>query len=98
MKALKSLDALLKVLEQQVGRGNRYNLIASFLTYLYTDTTEERQLEDWSTKEIKAADETKPKDRKQDMQPKDVLPQLDVAEQLSIDKQIKDVHKFLAAA
>ncbi len=94
----KSLDALLKVLEQQVGRGNRYNLIASFLTYLYTDTTEERQKEDWNTKEIKAADETKPEDRKQDMQPKDVLPQLDVAEQLSIDKQIKDVHKFLAAA
>ena len=94
----KSLDALLKVLEQQIGRGNRYNLIASFLTYLYTDTTEERQKEDWNTKEIKAADETKPEDRKQDMQPKDVLPQLDVAEQLSIDKQIKDVHKFLAAA
>ena len=94
----KSLDALLKVLEQQIGRGNRYDLIASFLTYLYTDTTEERQLEDWSTKEIRAADKTRTEEGKQDMQPKDVLPQLDVAEQLSIDKQIKDVHKFLAAA
>ena len=48
-----SLETLLPVLQEQVGIGNRYNLISDFITYLYSDTTEQRYLEKkWSNGNI----------------------------------------------
>ena len=77
-----TLAKLLKVLEQQVGRGNRYDLIASFLTYLYTDTTTRRQSEkDW-----------------EQMQSKYVLPDLVAEEEMSIEGRVENIHKILSAA
>ncbi|MCR4663382.1 MAG: hypothetical protein K5622_05815 [Endomicrobiaceae bacterium] len=61
---------------------NKYDLIDQFIDYLYSDTAEQRQLEK-TWKE---------------MQPKDVLPDLVVQEQIVIDEKVANTHKILSAA
>lgn len=82
-ESFKTKESVLELLEKQIDKNsNEYKLIADFITYLYSDTTEQRQLEKrWA--EVQDASYT------------DTFVQQQV---LSIEEQIGRTHSMLASA
>ena len=83
-ESFKTKESVLSLLASQIGtNSNEYKLISEFITYLYSDTTEQRQLEKlWAEREEAASDT-------------DTFVQHQI---LSIEEQISRTHSLLASA